>query len=330
MMKHERDIARQLAGQQIISPNALSKIETYLNTKKISLHWELRTLLYIGISLFTTGLGIFVYNNIGSIGHVVLLFILFAGCAGAYWYAFKHALSYTHDKTTHSNPFYDYVVLLAASLFVIAQGYLEFQFALLGNALSIASLAASLVLGATAFRFDHKGVLGIAISIHALFFGLAVTPLDLLKSASGTADPDSYIHSGLLLGGLLYMYGYICRLKAVKPHFVNTFFQFSVNLLFISLLAGMFSSSFGFLYYLALLTVSVLWFRESRKMQSFALFFSLVMANYIALSYWICKGALATESYEIFYLLFFYFTGTAVGIVMLLRNHKKIWAYDQV
>ncbi|MES2690306.1 MAG: hypothetical protein V4658_07875, partial [Bacteroidota bacterium] len=145
-MKYEVEIARQLAADQVIPAHVVHPVAEQQALKKISLHWELRTLLYIGISLFTTGLGIFVYNNIGSIGHIVLLVVLFAGCAGCYGYAYKNALPFSKDKTEHSNPFYDYVVLLAASLFVIAQGYLEFQFGLFGNSLSIASLLASLVL----------------------------------------------------------------------------------------------------------------------------------------------------------------------------------------
>ena len=330
-MKYEIEIAQQLAADHVIPSQVVPPIIQQHSLKKISLHWELRTLLYIGISLFTTGLGIFVYKNIGSIGHIVLLGILFAGCAACYWYAGRKALPFTREKSEHSNPFYDYVVVLAASLFVIAQGYLEFQFGLFGSALSIASLLASLLLFATAFRFDHKGVLGIAISIHALFFGLVVTPLDLIKNSFEVFNSSSYIYSGLLLGVLLYAYGYICRSKAIKTHFVNTFFQFSANLLLICLLAGMFSSSsLSFLYYLVLLAISWLWFVESRNMHSFALYLSIVLTNYIALSYWICKAAFTADSYEVAYLLFIYFTGSAIGVVALLRNHKKIQGYDQV
>lgn len=330
-MKYEVEMVRQLAADHVVPEHVVEPITRQHELKKISLHWELRTLLYIGISLFTTGLGIFVYKNIGSIGHIVLLGVLFAGCAGCYWYAGKNALPFTKEKSGHNNPFYDYVVLLAASLFVIAQGYFEFQFGLFGNALSIASLLASLVLFATAFRFDHKGVLGIAISIHALFFGLVVTPLDLIQNSFQVFSSTSYIYSGLLLGTLLYVYGYICRSKDIKAHFVNTFFQFSANLLLICLLAGIFSSaSLSFLYYLVLLATSWLWFVESRKMHSFALYLSIVLANYIALSYWICKAAFTANNYEVAYLLFIYFTGSAIGVVALLRNHKKIQGYDQV
>lgn len=330
-MKYEKELAEHFRQEKVLSEEAYQTITQQVNLRKLSLHWELRTLLYTGITLLTTGLGVFVYKNIGTIGHIAMIFLLFAACGFCYLYAFRHALPYSRNEVKHDNPFYDYIVLLAGSLFVIAQGYVEFRFGLFGNALNIASLLASFFLFFTAFRFDHRGVLGIGISLHALAFGLTVRPLNLLTSGFGAADTLSYACSSLALGAMLCLYAFACRKKQVKPHFVTVFLQSGITIVYLGLLTLIFSTSYGLLWYLGLLAFSILCFSEAKQNRSFALYLTMILANYIALSYWILKTAFYAGSIPMaIYLLPAYFIVSALGIIRLLRDHKKMLGYDKV
>lgn len=326
-MKYEQQLAKHLTNESIITHDEAVAITEGLSHKKFSLHWELRVLLYTGITLFTSGLGIFIYNNIGSIGHIILILLLFAGCLVCYYYAFTKALPYSRESVQHPNPFYDYVVLSGALLFISAQGYLQFHFLIYGNELSIPTLVSSLVLFVTAFRFDHKGVLTLAISLFATFFGLVVTPLEWMHSDTFEIGQQDYIQSGLMLGILLYGYGWICRNQSVKVHFVNIFLQFAANVLLVCLLSGTFGNHLPGLYYLGLLAAGFLFFKEARKLRSFALFLSVVLAEYIGITYWVMRG-LFHDSDGAIYAAFLYFMLSGLGTIYLLRNHKTILRYD--
>ena len=51
--------------------------EEYQNLGIFSLHTELRLLLYLSVLLFTSGIGILIYQNIDSIGHDAIIICLF-------------------------------------------------------------------------------------------------------------------------------------------------------------------------------------------------------------------------------------------------------------
>src|ERR1051326_6663504 len=115
--------AKQLYDDNLISEAQFSAINNYENSKPLSVHWELRTILYIGILLFTSGIGILIYLNIDTIGHQAVLAMIAAACAGCFYYGYKHRMPYSNSQVKHSSPLFDYVVLLGCLLFGIFTGY---------------------------------------------------------------------------------------------------------------------------------------------------------------------------------------------------------------
>jgi membrane-anchored glycerophosphoryl diester phosphodiesterase (GDPDase) len=79
-------IFEQLRQQEFITDAELEIIREKEKKKAFSLHWELKTLLYLGIVLLTTGLGILIYKNIDTIGHQVIVAIIAIGCAACFGY----------------------------------------------------------------------------------------------------------------------------------------------------------------------------------------------------------------------------------------------------
>ena len=92
---------------------ALSDI--YLK-KRFSLYYELRTILYLGVLLFTSGIALLVYQNIDTLGHQVIIALLVSMMAGCFWYVKKNQLPYTHAESQNLGALYDYVLLLGALL----------------------------------------------------------------------------------------------------------------------------------------------------------------------------------------------------------------------
>lgn len=328
-MKYEEEIAAHLHSKNTISTNTYQSIISKIKAQKFSLHWELRTLLYIGITLFTSGLSVFIYKNIGELGHLALIILLFGACAASYWYIFKNALPFSKQQVNHANPFYDYAVLLASLLLISSIGYLQFKYNLLGNFASFSALIISLMLFATAFRFDHKGVLTLAISFHASFFGLVVTPLQFLDNMENFAE-QNLLYVALGLGVLLYAYVLIINYLKVKMHFSIVLLNFAVNIFLIAALIGVFSQSFSGIYYLILLVGSFVSFLQAKHYQLFAIYLTLVLTNFTALSYFILKALFDFDTSAAIYICFLYLIFGGAGLVYLLKNHKTILGYDKV
>ena len=64
-------IIKELREKAFISQDQYNFLESVFSGKVISLYYELRILLYLGVMLFATGCGILIYKNIGELGHIL-------------------------------------------------------------------------------------------------------------------------------------------------------------------------------------------------------------------------------------------------------------------
>lgn len=79
----------KLHTEGVISNASLEKIEAASGKQLFSLHWELKTILYLGVLLLSSGIGILIYKNIDGIGHTAILLFIGLICAGSFYYCFK-------------------------------------------------------------------------------------------------------------------------------------------------------------------------------------------------------------------------------------------------
>src|SRR4051812_41304045 len=109
--------AQQLHIDGIITSIELEQIEHYESSKLFSLHWELRTILYAGILLLTSCIGILVYKNIDTIGHQTILAAIALAIGGCFYYLLKYKQPYRNGEVKNVSPLFDYIALLACLLF---------------------------------------------------------------------------------------------------------------------------------------------------------------------------------------------------------------------
>src|SRR5688572_28304535 len=112
---------RELFNKGFITEDQYKKIDLITSGQVVSVFYELRTLLYLGVMLFTTGMGILIYENIGDLGHIISIIALIILTIICFWYAFKHALPYTNEQVKSPTPYFDYIVLLGSLLFISVQ-----------------------------------------------------------------------------------------------------------------------------------------------------------------------------------------------------------------
>lgn len=316
-------IFKKLLVEHLITEDEFEKIQLQ-DQQPVSVHWDLRTLLYLGIVLLTTALGILVYKNIDTIGHDVIIIIIAILCTGCFWYSYKIASGYSNKKITSSNTWFDYILLMGCLLLLTFVGYLQFEYEVFGNRWGLATFVPMILLFIAAYYFDHLGVLSLAIVNLAAWIGISVTPLQVLRENDfGNAH---LIYSGIVLGTLLVSVSFLSVSKNIKTHFYFTYKNFGCHILLVSLLAAMFYfENYYLLLFLPLCIASFLFFKNALKENSFYFLVITILYAYIGLSYVVIQLLFSEHSGDIsIYSAIIYFILSGIGLIWLFIHYNKI------
>ncbi|XZF13632.1 DUF2157 domain-containing protein [Chitinophagaceae bacterium MMS25-I14] len=322
---------KRLREGGFLTEEEYDRSSTYEQAKPLSVFWELRSLLYLGIILLTTGLGVLVYKNIDTIGHQAVLAFIAICCVGSFYYCIRHAKGYNRLKVESPNIWFDYILLLGCLLLISFITYLQFEYHVFGVHTGLASFIPMALLFIAAYYFDHLGILSLAITNLAAWAGITVTPLNILQDNDFSSS--SVIYTGIVLGAGLIALAYVSERRHVKAHFAFTYKNFGINILFIASIAGMIMTEN--LYLLWFLPIAGLCFfscRSALKESSFYFFVITTLYAYVVLSYVIIRLLFNASIDEgAIYLGLFYFIGSGIGLIRLLIHYnKKIKAHDSI
>ncbi|SFW80014.1 DUF2157 domain-containing protein [Chitinophaga sancti] len=327
----------KLEQDGLISPGSMSNIHAATGKKLFSLHWELKTILYLGVLLLSGGLGVLVYKNIDTIGHQVILLAIALACAGCFYYCFRQKLPFSWGKVEAPNPFFDYVLLLGCLLLITFITYLQAVYGVFKWHYGTATFIPLIVLFFSAYYFDHLGVLSLAITNLAAWLGVNVSPLTFLEGSMFITM--HLIITGLLLGGALLLVDYLTHYLRKKPHFGFTYRNFGMHLLLLACVTAMFKSSDGYrmednasyLIWFALQAgISYYLYREALKHHSFYFLLMIALYAYVGLSYVVVRLLILTENEGGIYAGILYFIASAIGLIIFLVNANKKIKHDSL
>lgn len=317
------DLYKNLHAEGLISDESFSKINQR-NAPLFSVHWEIKTLLYLGILLLTAGLGILIYENIDSIGHQFVLLLIAAICAGCFVYCFKNKLPFSTVKVASPNTFSDYILLLACISFLIFTGYLQYQYKVFGTNYGMATFVPMVVLFFIAYYFDHLGILNMAIANLAVWMGVSVTPKQLLLNSD--FDSQTIIYTYLLLGILLVIAASLTQHFDIKKHFKFSYQHYGVHVTFIALLAGyyhFYELPYAAIWMLGIGVFAYLIYNDAFKSKSFYFLLLVVLYTYIAVSSLVVRLLILGGAETTLYLMFIYFIASATGLILFFINLNK-------
>jgi hypothetical protein len=307
---------RLLLEKSIISTEHFDILKKEEETQPISVHWEVRILLLAGISFLSGGLGVLVYKNIDTIGHQVIIALIALATATCAWYVHKKRQPFLLKYSQKEQPLADNILLLGCSLFLILEGYLQFQYQIFGTQYGIATLIPAIIFTFCAYRFDHIGVLTMALTGFAAWAGITVTPLSIFQE-NVFKNEATLIHMGIVVGIVFILVGLILNYQRIKPHFTFSYLNFGFNLVCIAALYGAFSIT-QTPYCILCLVMSALGILYARREQSYVFLLFGVIYGYIALTTLISKLPLGFEGWMLYGVL------SCFGIVMFFLNFKKI------
>lgn len=310
-------LTESLLTKNLISEEQATEIRKYEDFKPLSIHWELRTLLYLGISFLTSGLGILIYKNIDTIGHSVMIALIALVCILCFGYAYKHHEGFSWQEVSNQNNLDDFALLAGCLLFLTLEGYLQYQYNFFGTQYGLATFIPAVLFLFCAYFFDHRGVLSMGITAFASWLGVKITPLKMLKN--GDFSTPNLVYTAIGLGIVFIIIGWLSELKDKKKHFAFTYHIFGGNLAFIASLVALFSYDFKIIYLLLIAVLSTASIIHARNTQSYILLLMGVVYGYVAVTYFFFHDV--QNAFEWF---FFYFVVSAAGVVWFLLSIKKI------
>ena len=313
---------QQLYDEELITGKEYAALDAQLK-QPVSLYTDLHTLLYAGIIMFSTGIGVIIYKNIDSIGHGVIVAVISLLCITCFIFCFKKTPGFITDKQHSANIFADYILLLGCLLLLTLTAYLQFQFNVFGNKWGMATFIPMVLLVLTAYYFDHIGVLSMAVTNLAAWTGIAVTPLNIMRD-NDFSNPN-LIYAGIVLGAGLFVIALVSEKYNFKAHFSYTYRNFAIHLLFIALLAGMFYYETLFLLWFVFILASAFFiWRHAINRKSFYFLVVTILYSYIGLCYVIFRllGKISTEG--AFYLYIIWFIASGIALIRLFIYYNKL------
>ncbi len=315
-----RQTPHELLEKGLITREQFEKIELITSGRLVSVFAELRTLLYLGVLLFTTGMGILIYENIGDMGHLLAIMALSLLTIGCFWFAFLRVAPYTNGMMPPPTPYYDYVVLLGCLLFISVLGYLQFQYDLLYGRLGLSTLLTAVLFFIAGYRFDHLGVVSLAITALASLWSITLSPQ---KWYMGEITSEANLHTtAIFFGGAMGIAASLLDKYAIKPHFTFTYLNFSFLIFFSGAIAGLFVSDLFGWYVVLIYAGCLAAYYAAQWKKSFLFLLYVFLAGYIATTYLLIRIS-PNEAFELWFLYLIGSCGAFIYFILRYRNHFR-------
>ena len=317
-----------LRARGLLPPAQAAAIAEADVARPFSLHYELRALLYLGITLLAGGLGVLIYQNINSIGHGVIILVIAALTAACFAYAARHRAPFTWGVAPSTSVGADYLLLLGCLLFVVLEGYAQHQYGVFGNRFGLATVVPALVFVPLAYWFDHRGVLAMGLTALASWVGLTVAPLEVLQNNDFWNEHIRVAAIGL--GLVLMAAGFYSEYRGRKAHFAFTYLLLGSNLALAALATSAVSDAFreqpatglGGTVLMLGLCAGLFWY--ARRTQSYWFLVLAAGYAYFAACYLLAQVVLALPEMLVLLVGSIFFPLSALLVVLFFVNLKKI------
>lgn len=242
----------RLAATGTLSPEQARRFGRVARRELVSVHGELRLLLYAGVLTTMAGVGLLVKENLERIGPLAIATVLGSAAVACLSWVASHAAPFTWGEDRASHLALDYILLLGVLLLGADLAYVEAQFTPLGPDWPWHLLLMALVMGALAVRYDSRVVFSLALSTFAAWRGVSTAFLgDWFLSSRGDALRANAVGCGVLF----LLLGWAASRTDRKPHFEPVAFYSGWMLVLASLLSGLDTHTSAGLSYAMLLLV---------------------------------------------------------------------------
>lgn len=229
-----RAIASLKAGD-VLSAEQAAFFDRVARRGLVSVRFEIRTLLYVGVLLLTFGVGVLVALHQEEIGPLAIAAGIALAAAGSLIWVARRAAPFSWGEVPSPGVAFDYVLLLGLLLVAADLAYVEVQFTVLGPRWAYHLLIVGVVYLLAAYRWDSRTALGLALATLAAWRGLSVSLVPAMIGPGVAAD----LRTSAIALGALYVGAAVLSVRlARKRHFEEVFASTGLMLLLGGLLSG--------------------------------------------------------------------------------------------
>ncbi len=271
----------RLRADRILSADQATFFERVARRQLVSVWLEIRVLLYVGVLLLTSGVGLLIAEYHQKIGPWTLAGAIGIAAAACLVWVARTSPPFSWGEVPSPSVAFDYVLLLGLLLFASDLAYVEASFTLLGPHWAHHLLVVAFVYLVAAYRWDSRTILGLALSTLAAWRGVSIS---LVSGALWQSAAVDLRENAIVLGALYVVLAWTSVRMQRKAHFEEVFANAGLLLLFGGLVSGVLGRGSAWpVWLVALLAVAgtVMWlsFRLGRSLY----FVQAVAAAYVGL-----------------------------------------------
>jgi phosphate starvation-inducible membrane PsiE len=271
-----------LVEDGVLPAEAAPRLLRVARGELVSVHAELRFLLYAGVLVLTGGVGLMIKENLDRIGPVVVAALLGLAAAAALAWTARTAPPFSWQEVASPNLAFDYILLLGILLAAADLAYCEAELGLLGAHRSWHLLIVAGLAGLAAFRFDSRVVFSLSLTSFAAWRGVSLADAAGPGWTAGEAWRWNAIACGVVFAGL----GLGLARWRRKPHFEPVAVHLGCLLALGGVAAGLERPAWGAALLLAGAGLAAVAYRTRR----FPLFAYGVVAAYLGLTRLLLAG----------------------------------------
>lgn len=279
----------------------------------VSVSVEIRTVLWVGVSLLTTAVGLLVQENYERIGPVAIAAALAVVAAGCFVAAWRKAPAFSWGEVPSPHVAFDALLVLGLLVASADLAFVEWKFTPLGADWPWHLLLVALVALALAIRHDSRVLFSLSLSTFAAWRGISAGRA--LAALDGGATP---VRVNLLVcGGLFLALGEALRRLDRKAHFEPAAAHAGWFLLLAALASGIDNDLPGAVHASLLLATGGLLGFLAWRGRRFSLFALGAIGAWVGF-----QGLVAVHlGFGTFDCL--WWTGTSLGMLWLLRTAQR-------
>jgi hypothetical protein len=175
-MRHEvLEELPELVEAGVLTPAQAAELAREARGEVVSVHGELRALLYAGVLLVAAGAGLLIRERFDQIGPLAIALGLGAAALGCLAWVVRRAPPFSWQSVPSPDLAFDYVLLLGVLLAASDLAFVEWQFRPSRELWTWHFLVVALGAGFAAFRYDSRVVLSVALSSFAAWRGVSAS-----------------------------------------------------------------------------------------------------------------------------------------------------------
>ena len=223
----------RLKADEILSAGQAAFFDRVARRRLVSVWLEIRILLYVGVLLLTSGVGLVIAEFHREIGPWTMASVIGAAAGACLIWVARKSPPFSWREVRSPSIAFDYVLLLGLLLLASDLAYIEANFTVLGPRWVHHLLLVGLVYLIAAYRWDSRTILSLALSTLAAWRGVSISLGSLWRGEAAELRINA-----ILLGAVYVVAAWHSVRMQKKAHFEGVFANAGLLLLLGGLVSG--------------------------------------------------------------------------------------------